>query len=462
MDPMTSPAAQGDYRGDFTRDTFAPLRHFTRVLMQQGRVQLDADWNEQVSILLHLTRTLAADLLGQHAGTPKAFKIDPVMNGAQITDLSIAPGHYYVDGVLVENAGLSDGKPTTYYSQPHLIPLKNTDPDKLPTPPFVVYLDVWERHVTDFDVPSVREVALGGPDTATRAQVVWQVRWYQAPAGASVTKENLQKLDDEWAKLIRSRGGEKAAMRAWVAALQDPTEVEPCAVPPDAGYRGPENQLYRVEIHTGGNADTATFKWSRNNASEFYPVVSYISGSELSLEHLGRDDRSALSRNDWVELIDPQEAQWGRVGQLLQVSEVNREDVTVTVQFPSPPPNPPLRPYREGMVLRRWDHRNATVGTDGAIPLNKGNDVEIEEGIRVCFASDGNYVPGTYWLIPARAAVRDILWERNPDPKVGPADAAFPLPPHGPAHHYAPLALVNLDGTITHVRREMKSIVTQL
>ena len=76
MDPMTSPAAQGDYRGDFTRDTFAPLRHFTRVLMQQGRVQLDADWNEQVSILLHLTRTLAADLLGQHAGTPGAFKID--------------------------------------------------------------------------------------------------------------------------------------------------------------------------------------------------------------------------------------------------------------------------------------------------------------------------------------------------------------------------------------------------
>ena len=38
-------------RGDFTRDSFNPAKAYTRVLMQQGRVQLDADWNEQNSIL---------------------------------------------------------------------------------------------------------------------------------------------------------------------------------------------------------------------------------------------------------------------------------------------------------------------------------------------------------------------------------------------------------------------------
>ena len=51
-------------KGDFTRDTFDQMRHFSRVLMQQGRVQLDADFNEQVSILLHYLRSLAADLGG--------------------------------------------------------------------------------------------------------------------------------------------------------------------------------------------------------------------------------------------------------------------------------------------------------------------------------------------------------------------------------------------------------------
>ena len=34
-------------KADLTRNTFHPFRHFTQVLMQQGRVQLDADWNEQ-------------------------------------------------------------------------------------------------------------------------------------------------------------------------------------------------------------------------------------------------------------------------------------------------------------------------------------------------------------------------------------------------------------------------------
>ena len=38
-------------RGDFTRDTFDPTRHYSGVLLQQGRVQLDADANEQSAIL---------------------------------------------------------------------------------------------------------------------------------------------------------------------------------------------------------------------------------------------------------------------------------------------------------------------------------------------------------------------------------------------------------------------------
>jgi len=50
-------------KGDFTRDTFNPAKHFSRVLLQQGRVALDADHNEQNAILLHYLRTLARDLI---------------------------------------------------------------------------------------------------------------------------------------------------------------------------------------------------------------------------------------------------------------------------------------------------------------------------------------------------------------------------------------------------------------
>jgi Family of unknown function (DUF6519) len=92
-------------KADFTRNTFSPLKHFTRVLMQQGRVQLDADWNEQAAIQLRYLRALAADVIGEHGG-PAAYW------GFAITELQLTPpvhadfrigaGHYYVDGILCE------------------------------------------------------------------------------------------------------------------------------------------------------------------------------------------------------------------------------------------------------------------------------------------------------------------------------------------------------------------------
>ena len=100
---------QGEYRGDFTRDTFWRANHFCRVLMQQGRVQLDADWNEQSAILLHFLRSLARDIIGQHGGPSQnlGFNIQPIATppGAAANDLLIGAGHYYVDGVLCELGG---------------------------------------------------------------------------------------------------------------------------------------------------------------------------------------------------------------------------------------------------------------------------------------------------------------------------------------------------------------------
>src|SRR5437588_10319478 len=70
----------GDFKGDFSRDSFAfdplRLRQFSRILMQQGRVQLDADWNEQTDLLLYALRTLITDLVGPHWGTFD-FDVDP-------------------------------------------------------------------------------------------------------------------------------------------------------------------------------------------------------------------------------------------------------------------------------------------------------------------------------------------------------------------------------------------------
>jgi len=83
-------------KGDFTRVTFDPARHFSRVLMQQGRVQLDADFNEQAAILLHYVRTLAADLIGPYGG-PEGDNHGFGISFDDDGNLIIGKGRYYLD-----------------------------------------------------------------------------------------------------------------------------------------------------------------------------------------------------------------------------------------------------------------------------------------------------------------------------------------------------------------------------
>ena len=62
---------------------------------------------------------------------------------------------------------------------------------------------------------------------------------------------------------------------------------DPCVLPDEAGYRGLENQLYRVEVHSA-SAATVVLKWQRDNASTVSQVLSL--GSTLQLADMGRDD----------------------------------------------------------------------------------------------------------------------------------------------------------------------------
>src|SRR5919106_7021979 len=87
--------------GDFSRDTNDPRKHYDGVLMQQGRVQLDADWNEQVELGRHQLRSTRKDVIGL-CGAPKkggGFALAVTTDG---TDLTLSPGRIYVDGKLCE------------------------------------------------------------------------------------------------------------------------------------------------------------------------------------------------------------------------------------------------------------------------------------------------------------------------------------------------------------------------
>ena len=77
-------------KGDFSRCRFDPEKHYTAVLEQQGRVQLDADANEQRAIDAHRLATETIDVIGA-TGAPKhaaGFAISLRSDNASAADRS--------------------------------------------------------------------------------------------------------------------------------------------------------------------------------------------------------------------------------------------------------------------------------------------------------------------------------------------------------------------------------------
>jgi hypothetical protein len=468
-------------KGDFTRNTFDPLKHFSRILMQQGRVQLDADFNEQASILLHYLRTMMIDLIGPYGGPSEncGFEIQQGADG----DFTIGPGRYYVDGILCEN----DREDLTYLGQEGF----SRDDTLVSHKTYYVYLDVWERHITHLQEDIIREKALGGLDTCTRAKVVWQVQIQEA-VDSTEKKLRLQQEIEQIEKAIKEENDDAKKkklknkllmLRKKLDELTEPdckdakesldhfpklsnamltARIQPipggpdeCTVRPEARYRGTENQLYRIEIHNEGAADAATFKWSCNNGSEVFPIIQK-EGDTVTLQSLGRDERTSLKVGDWVEIIDDDKELRGEPGVMAEVEKVDKGTMTVYLkkldtQWPDYVENSTNHP-----LLRRWDQR-AKQGikmSEGAIVITEGKDesswFKIEDGIEVQFQPPDNgepsrqYRTGDYWLIPARATTGKIEW-----PTSASQDGNEAQPPHGIEHHYAPLAVIDGKGKVT-------------
>jgi hypothetical protein len=303
------------------------------------------------------------------------------------------------------------------------------------------------------DDDRIREVALGGPDTSSRAQVVWQARALEAPADGSP-------FDCTAVNAWRSTGDGRLRARARL----DKPSTDLCLIEPDARYRGPENQLYRVEVHRGGSigsvAPVPTFKWSRDNGSVIVPVRS-VAGTTIVVETLGRDRRTSLAPGQWVELIDDSVVFSASAGPLAQVEIIDRDNLTVTLSLPAGAQLLPSFTEEDAaarhVYLRRWDHAGDPKANGGALAIVESDStpsglaqgwIDLEDGVQIRFERGHTYRTGDYWLIPARVATGDVEWPHvvgdggkpvlNEDGNPVPA----PLPPHGPAHYYAPLFLL--------------------
>jgi hypothetical protein len=441
---------------DATLNPLALRERVSRVLWQQGRVQLDSDANEQTAALLHYLRALGADVIGPHGGLGDSFAI-----GRQGQQITIGYGVYYVDGIRCENlpsafdlfaADAAKLNASLLWSQQSDLPFTGNaaDPhfDVQDDSGMFVYLDVWERDITSAQDDALREVALGGADTSARAQIVWQVRKLRfdeqrltkataagRPFLGAAKATFLREIDAEYLVLnLLLRSSARLAVQAG-----ESKDTNPCVIAPEARFRGTENQLYRIEIHDGGEAPT--FKWAVDNGSVVYPITRF-SGSTIEVDSLGRDERSGLTDRHWVEVVDDDSTLTQTPNRVLKVVKVDRTRMEVTVDG-NPVTNPGHSLTRRP-ILRRWDAAPQTIDQTKFVPLRSGLEVKFSSVL----VPLGGFRSGDYWAVPARTVGGDVIWPRD-------AAGPIPQPPHGVDHHYAPLAV--LDGeTFRSIRREFQ------
>ena len=508
--------------GDFSRDTHDARKHYSGVLIQQGRVQLDADWNEQLAIQSYRTELEARDVIGR-CGVPKrddGFRIDLTPDQQ---DLSLSPGRIYVDGLLceldatpvpvtfvasttnevnvesvwVDGTPLSQGqwveisavsetipklvrivgldrehrrltfdssvadyhdagaasirRIATLLTQPHfsgatvgdvLVAGSATQPGSPPgapptsppdSPPqplladgrYLLFLRGWKHEITALDDPRIREVALGGPDTATRLQNVWQARLL--PVTVSSGEGRCPDRFTEWDDMVKPPTGR---MNARTKPPED--EKDPCLLPPSAGFTRLENQLYRVEVHRGGERQSASIKWSRDNSVVRTSILKH-SGATLTVADLGADALLGFAGGQWVEIRDEESVLNGIARPLVQINGVDPTTREVTLKSV-----PSGLAGKKNLQLVRWDQLT-DAGPDGT-PM-AADWQELEGGVQVQF-SDGTYRTGDYWLIPARTATGDIEWPPFALPNTQPVAQ----PPAGVRQHFCRLAFVEVAG----------------
>jgi Family of unknown function (DUF6519)/Chaperone of endosialidase len=483
-------------KGDFTRFTFNPRKRYTNVFMQQGRLQLDADWNEQMSIQAYLNQRQAQDMIGETAGTPATeagFRIEPTTVGTTSIagqDLVIRPGRFYVNGLLCDlpiGAELSatvisarsvrvdstflEGQPLRsqqwleLVADKFLYQITSVDPAQrtltfdrdlpstatttvlkfrrmttyttqvdypttLPQPgKFLVYLDVWQRHVTAIEDPELREVALNVPDTATRLQTIWQVKLL--PLQAAPLDNSLQEVEKlpEWQTLIAPRS----------VKLNATTAIQPDRVgtTTDLGeYLGTENRLYRVEIHDPGKIGDATFKWSRDNGSIVSAIAS-INGNVIKLKNSIQEAYKLFKQfpdeQPWVEIISDEQELKNQPGIMVRITATKPPN---QLMFDASQIRGGTVPNFDAMSsihykVRRWDQPQlATIPTSA-------DWINLEDGIKIQFNQATDiFQTSDYWLIPARVIDRSIKWDRDDQGR------SQPQTPQGIHHQYGFLAAV--------------------
>ncbi|MGH7392387.1 MAG: DUF6519 domain-containing protein [Candidatus Rokuibacteriota bacterium] len=338
-------------------------------------------------------------------------------------------GRFYGDGLAAVKESHE-----TYFSQRDL---PAADPAPLAPPAEgmaridLAYLDLWERPVTYLEDPEIREIALEGPDTCTRMQLVAQVRILE---GAEVAIGTTPVPPLAAFDALPACGSGTLTTKDNPAAVLDPC-ADPCEPAVAGTFVGEENRLFRVEIHTAGAVGpaeagtTATFKWSRENGA----VASALIEAGAAAGFTARVEKPELFREgDLIEIGDdledlitgPYLDRSQTRGELRRLTSIKLQDRLVSWEDATaadPAMHAALgRTYRVAhhAKVRRWD---------GLLAATSG-DIVLADGVVIELGGSG-FLPGDFWVFASRVADRSV-------------ERLIEARPRGICHRHYPLATI--------------------
>ncbi len=435
-------------KSDISRDTFQSANKYSSVRMQQGRVLVDADWNEQVDIRAYQDRLAAADGVGE-SGAPArdaGLELSAISGGS---DLSAAPGRYYIEGIPVETAAA-----VAFTAQAELPGYALPTEDGV----YLAYAETREALITALEDPELRDPALSGYDTTTRSRSLLQLKLLR-DGNVGDTPDCLAE-SPAW---LAFRDGESVEQRARLKARLRPNETTGQA----GEYSGEQNALYRVEIHRGGAGGAATFKWSRANAAEVLEWTAQ-NGDLLSVRS-ETPRRGYFAPGDWLELLDESFELVGRSGGLVQILADDGDTLRIKadsyIPFDGGAAALDISEFNGGLrKIRRWSMSGET--GELTVPADPTEYIAIEYGLELAFTNEnanggsGEFRTGDAWLIPARAITRDIEWPVQS----GSGDNAENdfAPPMFPRFAFARLAYVQRSAGVWSVLGDCRRIFPTL
>src|SRR5262245_24137611 len=412
---------------DIARVSFNPRRQYRSVVLQQGRVTLEADGNEASRIGSEALRLETIDLVGPAATPDDGYKLGLDASGK----VAVLPGTMYLGGWrLVLDA------PVELDNQPDWLDMPPVQGFGGPT---LVALLATEQEVCAVEDQPLREVALGGPDSAARTRLMQHflrlpLRGTTCDAGAKLIDTLLAEdgvtLDPKTFQLLSSA-------RLQVGFVPPAGEPDPCDPPAQGGYLGADNQLIRVTvIDFNPQKGTGTLLWGWNNASLFYrstpsgPHALTLSPIPVDAEHSPQQNQAIEVLLTQADLGDGNDiaALAGQVAVLTQAYDPDTDLMTLPASFTLPITNRPL-------FVRLWQAAVPfTSGTAGALDAVSGLSVTI-----TMTAMPTHIAAKPVWYFAVRPSTPTLVYPQR--------YLEAPQPPEGPRQWLCDLAVVQIgDG----------------